>query len=85
MLQGRGPPRSAATDKGMDFCRVLLAMTAWGDRWTAGPEGPPVRHRHRTCGQLMHVELHCARCGEPMHAADVIVEPGPGAPAPEQD
>jgi DNA-binding HxlR family transcriptional regulator len=80
------PPRSeyVLTDKGMDFCSVLLAMTAWGDRWTAGPEGPPVRHRHRTCGQLTHVELHCARCGEPMHAADVIVEPGPGAPVPEQ-
>jgi DNA-binding HxlR family transcriptional regulator len=75
------PPRYeyVLTKKGLDFCDVLLVMTSWGDRWAAGPEGPPVRHRHRACGHLTHVELRCARCGEPMHAADVIVEPGPGA------
>jgi hypothetical protein len=57
-------------------------MTTWGDRWAAGPEGPPALHRHRTCGQLSHVELRCEVCGAPMHAADVIVEPGPGAASP---
>ena len=75
------PPRFeyVLTKKGMEFCDILLTMTAWGDRWTAGPEGPPVRHRHRQCGKLTRVELHCARCGERLHADDVIVEPGPGA------
>jgi len=75
------PPRSeyVLTDKGLEFCDVLLAINAWGDRWTAGPEGPPVRHRHRTCGRLTHVEMRCAACGEPVSAAEITVEEGPGA------
>ena len=75
------PPRHdyVLTRKGLELCDVLLAITAWGDRWTAGEAGPPALLRHRSCGQLTHAELHCARCGEPLHAADVDVEPGPGA------
>lgn len=75
------PPRHdyALTQKGVDLCGVLLAIAAWGDRWTAGDTGPPVLYRHRTCGELTRAELHCAQCGHPLHAADVDVEPGPGA------
>jgi DNA-binding HxlR family transcriptional regulator len=70
------------TEKGWELCDVLLAITAWGDRWTTGDAGPPVLLRHRTCGQLTHAELRCAQCGEPLHAHDVAVEQGPGlAPA----
>jgi len=79
------PPRHdyVLTRKGLELCDVLLAITAWGDRWTAGTAGPPVLLRHRTCGELTHAELRCARCGEPLHAGDVDVEAGPGAaPAP---
>jgi DNA-binding HxlR family transcriptional regulator len=74
------PPRHeyVLTAKGLEFVDVLMAMVAWGDRWTAGDAGPPVLYRHRACGQITHVEPHCAVCGEPMHAADVDVEPGPG-------
>jgi DNA-binding HxlR family transcriptional regulator len=67
------------TEKGLEFCDVLLALAAWGDRWTAGAEGPPAVHRHRTCGHLTHVDPRCAHCGEPLRAADVEVEAGPGA------
>ena len=69
------------TEKGYEFCDILLSIAAWGDRWTAGPEGPPALHRHRTCGQLTRVDPRCAHCGEPLHAADVEVEAGPGAAA----
>jgi DNA-binding HxlR family transcriptional regulator len=69
------------TGKGLEFVDVLMAMAAWGDRWTAGEAGPPVLRRHRTCGQLTQVELRCAACGERLHAADVAVEPGPGLDA----
>jgi hypothetical protein len=31
-------------------------------------------------GQISHVELTCSVCGEPMHATDVDVLPGPGSP-----
>jgi DNA-binding HxlR family transcriptional regulator len=75
------PPRHeyVLTEKGLEFCDVLLAITAWGDRWTAGDAGPPVLLRHRGCGRLTHVEPHCASCGEALHAGDVDFEDGPGA------
>ena len=38
----------ALTEKGFGFVDVLMAMAAWGDRWTAGDAGPPVLRRHRT-------------------------------------
>jgi DNA-binding HxlR family transcriptional regulator len=79
------PPRFeyVLTPKGLEFCDVLIVMTNWGDRWTAGAAGPPVLHRHRACGRIAHAELRCSACGEPMPAAEVIVEPGPGARRPE--
>jgi len=75
------PPRHdyVLTQKGLELCDVLLAMTAWGDRWTAGEAGPPALLRHRTCGELTRAELRCGRCGEPLHASGVDVEIGPGA------
>jgi DNA-binding HxlR family transcriptional regulator len=69
------------TEKGHELCAVLMAITAWGDRWTAGEAGPPVLLRHRSCGQLTHAEVRCACCGELLHGADVAVEPGPGLAA----
>src|SRR5436189_143343 len=72
------PPRHdyVLTEKGWELCDVLLAITAWGDRWTAGDAGPPVLVRHRACGELTHAEVRCARCGELLHARDVDVEEG---------
>jgi DNA-binding HxlR family transcriptional regulator len=77
------PPRHEylLTQMGSEFMDVLMAMVAWGDRWTAGDAGPPVLYRHRECGQITHVEPHCAACGEPLRSGDVGLEPGPGLPA----
>ena len=69
------------TRKGFEFVDVLMAMAVWGDRWAAGDAGPPVLRRHRACGQIAQVEMHCSVCGEIMHSADVDVEPGPGLAA----
>ena len=68
----------ALTEMGQEFVDVLMSMVRWGDRWTAGDAGPPVLYRHRSCGQITHVEPHCAVCGEAMRSTDVDVEPGPG-------
>jgi len=75
------PPRHeyVLTPKGLELCDVLMAIAAWGDRWTAGEAGPPALLRHTVCGQITHAEIRCARCGEPLHAQDVVLEPGPGA------
>jgi hypothetical protein len=53
------PPRHEylLTEKGWELADVLLAIAAWGDRWTAGDAGPPVLRRHRTCGEVTHAEL----------------------------
>lgn len=72
------------TRKGQELVDVLMVMVRWGDDWLSGTAGPPVLYRHHACGDISTVELRCARCGEPMHADNVDVLPGPGAdPAPE--
>jgi DNA-binding HxlR family transcriptional regulator len=75
------PPRHeyTLTVKGQELCDLLLVMVRWGDRWTAGEAGPPVLYRHHACGEISHVDLRCAHCGEPMHADDIELLPGPGA------
>lgn len=67
------------TEQGTGLVDLLMVMVAWGDKWLAGPAGPPVLYRHHPCGEISHVDLRCARCGQPMHARDVDVLPGPGA------
>ena len=69
------------TARGAELVDVLMVMVGWGDKWLAGAAGPPVLYRHRACGEISHVDLRCAHCGEPMHSADVDLLPGPGAAA----
>ncbi|GAA3170228.1 helix-turn-helix domain-containing protein [Nonomuraea salmonea] len=69
------------TDKGADLVEMLMVMARWGDRWLAGEAGPPVLYRHHACGQIAHVEPACSHCGQPMHAGDVDLLPGPGSAA----
>jgi DNA-binding HxlR family transcriptional regulator len=66
------------TDKGRDLGPALMALTAWGDRWSS-PDGPPILYQHATCGGPVHQEVTCARCG-PVGVAEVTVRPGPGMP-----
>lgn len=67
------------TEKGAELVDLLMVMTGWGDKWLAGEAGTPVLYRHHACGEVSVVDLRCARCGEPMHAGDVDLIPGPGA------
>ena len=80
------PPRFeyVLTDKGLELFDVLMVMVRWGDRWQAGEAGPPVLYRHHACGQISHVDLNCSECGQPMHATDIDVLPGPGAELPPE-
>lgn len=65
------------TDKAIDFFPVLLALVAWGDRWTA-PDGPPVLFTHRTCGHDTTATIVCSACAAPLARDDVDFRPGPG-------
>ncbi|MFI6324561.1 winged helix-turn-helix transcriptional regulator [Nonomuraea sp. NPDC050556] len=69
------------TEAGRDLVPTLLALTAWGDRWVAPQEGPPIRVRHTTCGQVAPPTVCCSACGEPLTADDVEMIPGPGGRA----
>jgi len=70
------------TEQGTELIDMLMVMVGWADKWLAGKAGPPVLYRHRACGEISHVDLRCAHCGEPMHAGDVELLPGPGAAVP---
>ncbi|MBI0328782.1 winged helix-turn-helix transcriptional regulator [Burkholderia plantarii] len=74
------PPRHEyrLSDKGRDLYPVLLALTAWGDRWKDEGAGPPVLLRHRQCGELLRPVMVCSECGEPLDPRDIELLPGPG-------
>jgi DNA-binding HxlR family transcriptional regulator len=74
------PPRHdyVLTRKGRDLQPVFLALMAWGDRWTAGPEGPPAQTYHEACGQHVRAVVTCDHCGKPLTPDDAIPEAGPG-------
>ena len=67
------------TRKGEEMIDVLLALISWGDRWTAEEPGAPMLMRHKRCGELAEAQVTCSCCGDPLHATDVRLEPGPGA------
>jgi hypothetical protein len=71
------PPRFdyLLTDKGWELCDVLLAISAWGDKWTMAGAGPPALLRHRECGHRAIAEIRCSRCGQPLRASDTQVTP----------
>jgi hypothetical protein len=53
---------------------------AWGDRWLAPSDGPPILLRHTTCGHDAHADVVCSECGEPLQLGDVKPHLGPGFP-----
>lgn len=67
------------TDAGRELRVILVALTAWGDRHLAGPDGPPMRVLHEDCGAQVEARLVC----DAGHAdADRLrLAPGPGAVA----
>lgn len=65
------------TDKGLDLQPVIIALTAWGDRWAA-PQGPPIIYEHAGCGGRIHQYLRCEDCHAAPAPAQVTTRPGPG-------
>jgi DNA-binding HxlR family transcriptional regulator len=66
------------TRKGLDFYPVMLTLVHWGDAHYAGKQGPPVLHRHKTCGLDFISRLRCSECGERIDPHEVEPHPGPG-------
>ncbi|MFB4304340.1 winged helix-turn-helix transcriptional regulator [Actinomadura sp. NTSP31] len=68
------------TEKGRDFFTVLAAMIRWGDRWLAGPAGPPVELRDRATGLPVDIAVVDAKTGRPIDIREIVATPGPGLP-----
>jgi DNA-binding HxlR family transcriptional regulator len=67
------------TEKGLDLYPVLSSLMAWGDRYLADPEGPPIELVHRDCDAPVTVSLRCTAGHEVDSPRDVAARPGPGA------
>jgi DNA-binding HxlR family transcriptional regulator len=80
--QARRPGQTeyVLTDKGRDLAPVIIALTAWGDKWAA-PQGPPVIFGHRACGGEITQQIACRNCGELVPPQAVATRPGPGSRA----
>ena len=48
------------TQKGLDFKPVVIALTAWGDKWI---EPGPAVFEHSGCGGVVEQKLQCTICG----------------------
>lgn len=65
------------TEKGRDLQPVIIALTAWGDRWSA-PQGPPVVFEHTRCGTAVRQHTRCPACATELSPEAVRAAPGPG-------
>lgn len=74
------PPRDEyyLTTAGRELVPILMALTAWGDRWVAPEQGPPVRFEHRPCGTFFVPEVMCSHCHTTIDPSEVTVHGGPG-------
>jgi len=57
------------TDKGRSLAPVVLALRAWGNRWTKGPDLTAVTHA--TCGHDIGIGFHCAHCARDVPGTEV--------------
>ncbi len=69
------------TAMAIDMVPALMALVAWGDRWTAR-DGPPVLFTHRACGHDTAARVVCQYCAAPLARADLDLRPGPGCTPP---
>lgn len=64
---------------GMDLYPSFVAMIVFGDRWLSGPDGPPLRLVHATCGHECRPYVACSHCLEGVSTTRVRYRDGPGA------
>ncbi|BCJ27347.1 winged helix-turn-helix transcriptional regulator [Actinocatenispora sera] len=75
------PPRDryVLTESGRQLIPILVALTAWGDRWQPPDGGPPIRFEHRDHDAVPVVA--CGACGDAIVADELTARPGPGGRA----
>ena len=65
------------TDKGLELYPVVMAIVGWGNRHYAGEAGPPILHRHNSCGHDITSEATCSHCHEPLDPRQVTFRANP--------
>ncbi|GAA5070857.1 winged helix-turn-helix transcriptional regulator [Nocardia iowensis] len=76
--EGGGRVDYHLTAAGRELYPIIMAMTAWGDRHLAEPDGPPLILEHRTCGHAITPLMVCDHCHAELDPRDVDPRPGPG-------
>ncbi|MDQ7805286.1 helix-turn-helix domain-containing protein [Amycolatopsis sp. A133] len=71
-------PEYVLTAAGRDLFGAVVTLMQWGDRYLAGPEGPPILLRHQDCGEITEAVVACGHCGGTIATDKVTPEPGPG-------
>ncbi len=64
------------SEKGMQLYALPVSVIAWGDRWLAGADGPPLILTHKNCGQTFRAELRCGHCDDIVTGGDVRMTSG---------
>jgi DNA-binding HxlR family transcriptional regulator len=65
------------TEAGRELFPAIVVLMRWGDKFLAGPEGPPIVLRHNDCGEIAESYLACRNCGGEITVDKVSPEPGP--------
>lgn len=66
------------TSRGRDLYPIILSIVHWGNEHLAEEAGPPVLHRHKSCGADIVPKLVCAHCEGELTSKNVEARPGPG-------
>ena len=64
------------TQMGLDLFPALIALAQWGDKYLAGPAGPPLLWRHADCGEPVAAEVRCA-AGHQVPVGELSVRAAP--------
>jgi DNA-binding HxlR family transcriptional regulator len=67
------------TKMGLDLYPVLIAVTEWGNRYLADPDGPPLQFVHRADEAPVHLEVRCEDGQTVTDYRELAPRPGPGA------
>jgi DNA-binding HxlR family transcriptional regulator len=66
------------TEAGRELFPAAVLLMRWGDKYLAGPDGPPLVLRHHECGAIADPALTCGSCGNEITPYNVTPELGPG-------
>jgi DNA-binding HxlR family transcriptional regulator len=70
------PPRYEyrLTDKGADLYLHTLQMHEWASRWLLVDNQQPLILKHQPCGSILHSELVCSECEEPLTTTEITFD-----------